>query len=258
MYIAIPASISKIQYFVNQAYVEYIKEAGFEPVVVTPLNDTLAVAGHCDGLLLPGGIDVDPVFYGEDNFSSLGVDPAKDNFEREMFHAFLNLGKPIFGICRGLQLIAREYLHEFPRAMKWLEYVQHTDNHALTRELDIARNVPTHSVFADKNVLYDEPHPTYQPIFVNSMHHQCLFLHAPVQQPGKAKPKVRFIIENLRVLAYTRYGVPSKKKGYIVEAFDIDGWGDSSIQAVQWHPEELKDVKLLQKFFTLHVADAGE
>ena len=59
----------------------------------------------CDGLLLCGGGDIDPARYGQANQGSQPPDPVRDQAELELFHAFLQAGKPIFGICRGMQLI---------------------------------------------------------------------------------------------------------------------------------------------------------
>ena len=72
----------------------------------------IAVAGYapqpdlsCDGLLLCGGGDIDPARYGQADQGSQPPDPVRDQAELELFHAFLQAGKPIFGICRGMQLI---------------------------------------------------------------------------------------------------------------------------------------------------------
>jgi putative glutamine amidotransferase len=250
MLIAIPTSMSKTQYYLNQAYVDYVEGAGFEPMMVTPKNDILEMAQRCHGLLLPGGIDIDPIFYGEDNYNSMSVCPVKDDFERQMLFAFIELGKPIFGICRGAQLIAREYLLRVEVAHERLEFVQHMRHHSLASELGIARDIRAHGVFVDRNALYGENNDKYINTFVNSMHHQCLFLHPPEEQKGKKKKRPpTLIVEGLRVLGYTRYGMEDKEKGHIVEAFDIIGWVESPIVAVQWHPEELKDYAILQNFF---------
>jgi gamma-glutamyl-gamma-aminobutyrate hydrolase PuuD len=252
MLIGIPVGVSKTQYFVNQAYVDYVHEAGFEPVMISPRNNILEMSAFCDGLLLAGGIDIDPIFYGESNYSSQGTDPVKDDFERQVFYAFVKLHKPVFGICRGLQLIAREYLHNVPKAKARLEFVQHIGHHNLANELGITRTIPAHSVFADRNILYGEAHKIYQKMFVNSMHHQCLMIHPPLAAKKKGYPLISY---HLKALAVSRYGMSEKDKGDIVEALDLTGWYPGKITAVQWHPEELKDLKLIQKFFD--VAEAG-
>jgi gamma-glutamyl-gamma-aminobutyrate hydrolase PuuD len=59
-----------------------------------------------DGLILQGGADIDPRIYGEEHTEVLGVtDPVRDNFELELLRGFAAAGKPVLGICRGMQLI---------------------------------------------------------------------------------------------------------------------------------------------------------
>lgn len=59
----------------------------------------------CDALLLPGGGDIDPQLYGQENRGSADIDAERDRREAEVFRLFLAQGKPIFGVCRGAQMI---------------------------------------------------------------------------------------------------------------------------------------------------------
>lgn len=61
-------------------------------------------AGY-DGLLLCGGEDIDPDRYGQKNCGSLGIDPDRDAAEFVLAEAYAAAGKPIFGICRGHQVL---------------------------------------------------------------------------------------------------------------------------------------------------------
>jgi putative glutamine amidotransferase len=63
MRIGIPMSESNTQYYINQAYVSYVVESGMSPVLITPGNNVAEILELCDGLLLPGGIDLDPTYY---------------------------------------------------------------------------------------------------------------------------------------------------------------------------------------------------
>ena len=248
MVIGIPMSTSKIQYYINQAYADYVREAGFEPLTINPKNNAVLMAGICDGLILPGGIDVDPTYYGIDNYSSFAVDPEKDMFERELFYQFVGAGKPIFGICRGLQLIARELLASFGIG-KRLRFRQHVRNHALNTDLDLARNIVAHSVQARKSLLYGPGHAgKYTRMFVNSMHHQCLsYTHAKGAKVEKESKELLGL--GFEILARTVYGLDEDDEFTIIEAFRMK-WEGSKILAVQWHPEEMKDYLLLENFFT--------
>jgi len=59
-----------------------------------------------DGLLLQGGADMSPKSYGEAPLNPLWTgDEVRDQYEIELFHEFVTQGKPVFGICRGHQVI---------------------------------------------------------------------------------------------------------------------------------------------------------
>lgn len=71
-----------------------------------------ATSGYCpapdlayDGLLLCGGGDIDPSFFGQENTGSTEIDLERDRAELALARAYLSAGKPILGICRGMQLI---------------------------------------------------------------------------------------------------------------------------------------------------------
>ena len=58
-----------------------------------------------DGLLLPGGIDINPKLYGQKNCGSVGCSDSLDQLQLEVLSVFLEEKKPVLGICRGMQLI---------------------------------------------------------------------------------------------------------------------------------------------------------
>lgn len=73
--------------------------------VESAVSMDLSLAEHCDGLLLPGGADVDPVHFGQKNTASRGIDPDRDRDEFALIELFLKLERPILGICRGHQIL---------------------------------------------------------------------------------------------------------------------------------------------------------
>lgn len=244
--IAIVTSTSKTQHFINQAYVDYVANAGFEPILITPRNNIVEMANMLDGLLLPGGVDIEPTFYGENNVASNAVEPEKDDFERQALHAFLEVGKNVFGICRGFQLIAREFMriHENKGESDKLNYFQHISGHSTNNDRAIPRSAPAHNVEYNPVVLYNNGENQIKSMFVNSMHHQVLFI-----EPGKSDAVVRIDANNvLAAVAITNFCKPAKSKGSVVEAFDGLFKG-TSIRAVQWHPEEMNDVAIIKTFF---------
>ncbi len=58
-----------------------------------------------DALLLPGGGDLEPWRYGQANAASRNLDPERDEAELALLQDFTAAGKPVLGICRGLQTV---------------------------------------------------------------------------------------------------------------------------------------------------------
>ncbi|MDD5932041.1 MAG: gamma-glutamyl-gamma-aminobutyrate hydrolase family protein [Oscillospiraceae bacterium] len=59
----------------------------------------------CEALVLPGGGDVEPWRYGAEESDCRGADPARDALEMQLIGEFLARGRPVLGICRGLQML---------------------------------------------------------------------------------------------------------------------------------------------------------
>jgi len=258
----------------NAAYVKYVTAAGFTPVLVPMEADTAVIANMADGLLLAGGIDIDPMYYGFSNGASYGVNPDKDSAERDLFHAFRGLGKPIFGICRGFQLMFREYMAVAGDEADYFDYMEHLGQHA-QGDLNVRRTVATHMVRTNTESLYSLPQEDGQLDMrpVNSMHHQvAVFNHGLLHKENGINMKgldpnepVLHEIGNFELTAWTLRAVNQPRLSNkqpdldnywcIVEAMRIHNWG-APMMGVQWHPEELMDVALLQNFFN-SAANAG-
>ena len=84
-------------------YEDALKELGAQPFV----TDKECDIDEYDGLLLPGGGDVDPALYGQviNGTYEDGIDRALDELQLFFLKKFAEAGKPIIGICRGQQLI---------------------------------------------------------------------------------------------------------------------------------------------------------
>ncbi|MGE4064408.1 MAG: gamma-glutamyl-gamma-aminobutyrate hydrolase family protein [Rhodospirillaceae bacterium] len=167
--------------------------------------DVADYAKALDGLILQGGADIHPSVYGEEPMPVLGpVDAVRDSFELELLHAFVAAGKPIFGICRGLQLINvahggtlfQDLQHQ--GAAKYPHTTEAYDGHV--HDLTFAPNSWLGELYRDART------PR-----VNSIHHQG----------------IKKLGDNLKAEAYSDDGV--------IEA--VRGTGSSFILGVQWHPE---------------------
>lgn len=89
------------------AYVSSVQAAGGSVVLAAPADPPdLRVLDACDGLLLPGGLDVDPASYGADEEPDCEeFDPTRDSYEIALTLEALARDMPLLGICRGMQVL---------------------------------------------------------------------------------------------------------------------------------------------------------
>ena len=83
-------------------YIDAVLAAGGEPVL--EYCPSASAEGY-DGLILCGGNDIDPAYYGEGMDGAVNIDAARDKADFALFDVFMKAGKPILGICRGCQLL---------------------------------------------------------------------------------------------------------------------------------------------------------
>ena len=84
-----------------ETYRAALEQAGGAALISKDLRE----AAGCAGLLLPGGGDLEPWRYGQDNTASRGLEPERDAAELELLERFLSAGRPVLGICRGMQVL---------------------------------------------------------------------------------------------------------------------------------------------------------
>lgn len=163
-------------------------------------------ARHLDGLMLQGGADVSPLTYGEEPLSRDWTgDRMRDEYEIELLHEFIEAGKPVLGICRGLQLINV--------AMGGTLYQDINRQVAQAhRHLTDAYEKNLHAVRFEPGSALARMYPGVTEAQVNSIHHQS----------------VKTLGRNLRVEAWSE---PDR----VIEA--IRGTRPGFVLGVQWHPE---------------------
>jgi putative glutamine amidotransferase len=142
-------------------YSSKVAQAGGLPVMLTRRADVAALADRLAALVLTGGADIAPSRYGSPPDPELGaVEPARDEFELELLTAMVALGRPVLGICRGLQLInvwAGGTLH------------QHVPSH---QRVDRGPSELVHTVLVDRTTCLGARY--LGEISVNSFHHQTI------------------------------------------------------------------------------------
>lgn len=83
--------------------VELVRDGGGEPVLLTAPDEPL---GALDGVVLPGGGDLDPRLYGEEpGGACYDVSPAQDELDLAVARQSIDAGLPVLGVCRGHQLL---------------------------------------------------------------------------------------------------------------------------------------------------------
>ena len=195
--------------YVNQDYVESVLRAGGIPFII-PFNEDLEstreMVEQVDGIILSGGHDVDPYNYGEDPMLKIGeVFPKRDVFDMELYKTAIKLKKPIFGICRGYQIInvinggtLYQDLSLIPGNV--LKHNQVSKPTLKTHKIQIEENSIISEIFGKETM-------------VNSFHHQALDK----------------VADDFKVVARASDGV--------VEAIEHKTY--KFLVAVQWHPEML-------------------
>lgn len=82
-------------------YVRYVERAGYTPVVTLNAGE----AACCDCVILPGGGDITPAFFGEQNRGSRNIDTELDILQLQALELCARQRIPMLGICKGLQII---------------------------------------------------------------------------------------------------------------------------------------------------------
>src|SRR5215207_2571894 len=196
-------------------YVKSVAEAGGVPLVIPPsvsFRAAEALLDSVDGLLLSGGPDLDPGYYGEGAMPELGTTiPEWDALEMALLRLAFKRGMPIFGICRGMQILnvalGGTLYQDMPSQLgaDVINHWQVTPKCQSTHEVE---------VLDDSYLVKITDRQTVE---VNSYHHQG----------------IKCLAEALTVAARSADGV--------IEALESRDFSDRWLVGVQWHPEAMRD-----------------
>ena len=199
---------------VNEGYVRAIESVGLIPVLVPPLereSDADAIAARVAGIVVTGGVDVDPARYGQTRHATVDEsDARRDATEIALVRAARERGIPLLGICRGCQVMnvamGGTLVQDLPTALAGragaLDHSQKQARDARVHEIRLESGSRlAESVGADR-------------FMANSFHHQA--------------PDA--IGDGLRVVGRAPDGVIEG-----IESASPEWWA----VGVQWHPEEL-------------------
>lgn len=195
------------------SYVNAVLAAGGLPVLI-PLalssEDLQALLPRLDGVLLPGGGDIEPSYYGgnDDDPSVRDVDKVRDAFELALIRHAVQNNKPMLAICRGLQVfnvalggsLWEDIGNQMPGAIRHDYFGKGMRDH-LAHDVKVSRGSLLHDILGT------------DALRVNSLHHQGIRALAPDLTASAVST------DNL------------------IEAVEVDG--HPFAVGVQWHPEHL-------------------
>jgi len=207
-------SVLPASWVMNQRYFHAVTSVGGVPWMIPLLDDdpgTLReIYDRLDGIVLPGGVDLDPATYGEAVHPRCGrTDPARDQVELQLTRWAVEDGKPLLGLCRGIQVINvalggtlwQDIASQLPEAFK----------HDYSPTAGFARDYLAHPVELAANSRL-RGFLERDTVRVNSMHHQA----------------IRELSPALIATAVASDGV--------IEGIEARA-RDCFVVGVQWHPE---------------------
>ena len=227
--IGISQGYSEKKNSVNTAYVNSVLMNGGVPYII-PVTDDVEVLrqimAQLDGIVLTGGEDFDPAYYGDTAHEKLGeVNDPRDTYDLTLFKLAKDRNVPILGICRGLQLInvgmGGSLYQDLPSEKPSdINHRQEVEGTIATHGVSIMKGSTMHEILGQDEVQ------------VNTFHHQAIKKLAP----------------ELKIVGWANDSVPE-----MIEAFP-----NRQILGVQFHPEIFTNAgdKTLSKLFAFLVKRA--
>lgn len=208
-------------------YITSVIKAGGLPFLIPldfPMEDLSVIRETCSGLLLTGGGDVETKRYGGKEHPTVeGVWPIRDEIESRLYDLALETEWPVFGICRGIQIMnvaaGGKLFSDIPDQVPTVRFVHQqptgTPRDHIVHEVNIKPGTLLHDIIGKDH------------ISVNSFHHQA------VSVPG----------EGMLISAYSEDG--------IIEG--IENPDHPFVLGVQWHPECMQQYDDHMKLFRAFV-----
>ena len=182
-------------------YEKYVKSASLEPVSTLSMGDV----ARCDGLILPGGGDITPAFFGERNGGSRNIDTELDILQFQALELALRRSMPVLGICKGMQIInvclGGTLTQNLPPASCAIHRYEDGDKYHASV---IEKGSCLHTLYGEKAI-------------INSAHHQA------VKRLGEGLRAIQWCPEDHCIEALAHETLP--------------------VIGVQWHPERIRETK---------------
>jgi len=210
-------------------YLSALEPWGAEPILFLPdkSSKTEGLLSDIDGLLVTGGEDVDPVYYGQpkDSQAGLKLNESRDRLEFPLLREALSLDLPILGICRGLQSL---------NVVTGGSLIQDIGGHRVVDDAE-SKEPEYHRIWISPGSKLASVLGSGGQVRVNSIHHQG------IREAQKSK-----------LLVASAYSLNDS----IIEAVEspYHRW----VVGVQWHPENQSEVpKQFQRLFYALVLESS-
>ncbi len=209
----------------NENYYAAVEACDAEPIEMDPYDENADIKGivsELDELIIPGGLDIQPSYYHEENVACGELDPDLDRYEMKTVEEAVKRKIPILGICRGHQLLNVFFGGSLIQNIFCCEKHKRYENKDRVHCCDVKKGCFLYEVYQSERIC------------VNSAHHQA------VKELGKGLIPVQYSQEG------------------IIEAFYHESL---PVYGVQWHPERMclanhrddtEDGLLLFKYFIKH------
>ncbi|MCH2021844.1 MAG: gamma-glutamyl-gamma-aminobutyrate hydrolase family protein [Saprospiraceae bacterium] len=198
--------------YIEKDMANYISKYNVQPILIPDLtnkNERNAFLNQMDAFVFQGGNDIAPEMYGESpiNNGQWKGDPYRDEYELEIMDFAIKNNFPVFGICRGMQL-----LNVYFGGNLYQDIITQKPNAILHRDANKYDQL-IHSIDIQEHSILFKLTKTNK-AYVNSVHHQG------VKDVGK----------DISVLA-------NCTDDQIVETIQWNGAPEGKVIGVQWHPE---------------------
>ncbi len=201
----------KGSYRIASEYFKSLADVRAVPIMLSPTKDEKIIEqmlNMCDGILLTGGPDIDPILYGEEKIEKCGeISEERDSFELLLTKMAVEKNKPVLAICRGVQVLNVAFggslWQDIPSQI--VASVQHRTENEIKAE---------HIVRIIDGNFSDVIEFTNREFCVNSFHHQS----------------VKRLADGFKIMAISPNdsvieGIYHPEKRFVV--------------GVQWHPERM-------------------
>lgn len=155
---------------VNSDYIEAVEKVKGIPIMIPVVSSEFILNSFidiCNGFIFTGGIDINPIYYGENPYPKLGMINSKlDEFQLKLMREVLKSKKPFLAICRGMQILnvvcggtLYQDMDQIPGYT--IQHQQSGERYNVIHKINFYKNTILHSLYGDET-------------YVNSFHHQSI------------------------------------------------------------------------------------